>query len=436
MSMTEHRILGSRTLSDEQKVVLVLCKTVTATLSLIASAIIIYKIYLRHRKNQSKSSTVTSGSLRSLNDTTFTTYHRILLSISILDVIHSTSSALSSLLVPSYTNSTFAHGNTATCSVQGSLQQLTTSIVIYMAMLNMYFMLKIRYNISDSVINRRYEIWFHAIPITHFLSTAVTGLSMGIFGPMNLPELGCWLDSYCAYRKICTRSSPVFYKHVGAFAWAFAYIWLFVSVILVAINAVLIYTAIRRQERRNAKYLGAVLQKEGAPSLSSVSNKNRVTEFKEREDTNAAIKGDEIRPAQSSELMKNEKTEAMFEESAFFESVLFSKPLTPNNTSTNDEGKRRANAVKYSRVAAVQSLLYVSSALFTAIWIFMPWVGNKLQVEASARFFFAFMVNLVSPSQGMFNLFVFVRLHYLRLRETNEDWSRWKCVKECLFSAD
>ena len=145
MSMTEHRILGSRTLSDEQKVVLVFCKTVTATLSLIASAIIIYKIYLRHRKNQSKSSTVTSGSLRSLNDTTFTTYHRILLSISILDVIHSTSSALSSLLVPSYTNSTFAHGNTATCSIQGSLQQLTTSIVIYMAMLNMYFMLKIRY---------------------------------------------------------------------------------------------------------------------------------------------------------------------------------------------------------------------------------------------------------------------------------------------------
>ena len=105
-------------------------------------------------------------------------------------------------------------------------------------------------------------------------------------------------------------------------------------------------------------------------------------------------------------------------------------------TSRKSIGARSTQKVKQSRIAAVQSLLYVCSALFTAVWVFMPWVGTKLQVGAQWRFFFAFMVNIVSPSQGIFSLFVFVRLQYLRLRETNKEWSRLRCVKECLCSSD
>jgi hypothetical protein len=456
--MIDHRNLGSRSLSHEQKVAIALGKSVTATLSVIASSLIIRKIYLQYRRYQSKSSTVVSGSIRSSINEGLTTYHRMLLSISILDVIHSTSSAFSTLLVPSYTNGTFAHGTTATCSMQGALQQLTPTIVIYMAMLNTYFMLKIRYNIADSVINRRFEIWFHAIPMTHFLSTAITGLSMHIFGPIILPELGCWLDSYCAYKNICTRSGPIFYEHLDYYAWSFSYIWLFISVIVVSINAVMIYTAIRSQEKRNAKYLGARLQKE-ALSCSSLPHTTQssscVSKFNESGEIVASTNENKGRPIRSSELLlqsdKAEETELTirsrnyeYDESTFFESMIFSVP--PVQDSTNDmeidarlnnaSDLRRTNAIKHSRIAAVQSILYVSSALFTAIWIFMPWVGNKLQVQSNVRFFFAFMVSIVSPSQGIFNLFIFVRLQYLRLRETNKEWCRWKCVKECLFSLD
>ena len=168
------------------------------------------------------------------------------------------------------------------------------------------------------------------------------------------------------------------------------------------------------------------------------------------------------KPSRSSELLQVEKAEETegasssknYElsenTSAFFESVIFSVPppahdttsgdmenATPvRNNSSSEQVTKTTNTIKHSRIAAVQSTLYVSSALFTAIWIFMPWVGTKLQVNARTRFFFAFMVNIVSPSQGLFNLFIFVRLHYLRLRETKKDWGRWKCVKECLFSLD
>ena len=463
--MTIERFLAT-SLSKNQKIVLVLCKSLSATLSLIASSIIIYKIYLRY-KSQSKSSVVVSSSLRSSKND-ITTYHRMLLGISLFDVVHSLSSAFSSLLVPSYTKSTFAHGNTATCSMQGALQQLTPSIVLYMAMLNTYFMLKIRYNVPDSVINRRFEIWFHAIPTAHFLSTAITGLSMGVFGPIILPELGCWIDSFCVYTNTCTRSGPIFYEHLDYYAWSFAYIWLFVCVFIVSINAVLIYTAILGQEKRNAKYLGARLQNEGQSGSgyrSTVSSSLQefdigledednepemaaVVHMKDHEKGNDLLMKNDVesKPPSVVNSIENEAIESPEQAPDEIQSDELLRPgnegesntptVTSSVTSRKAFGARSTQKVKQSRIAAVQSLLYVCSALFTAVWVFMPWVGNKLDVETQWRFFFAFMVNIVSPSQGIFSLFVFVRLQYLRLRETNKDMSRWRCVKECLFSSD
>lgn len=480
-----------RALSDEQKIVIALSKSVSATLSLIASSILIYKVHLRY-KSQSKSA-ITSSSLRSAkNDSKITTYHRMLLSISILDVIHSTSSAFSTLLVPSFTNGTFAHGTTATCSLQGALQQLTPTIVIYMAMLNIYFMLKIRYNIADSVIKSKYEPWFHAIPFLHFSVTAIIGLSLRMFGPISLTELGCWIDSYCIATNTCTRSGPIFYNHLDWWLWSFAYIWLFVCVLIVSVNAVLIYTAIRTQERRNEKYFAAKLlhhseanftRSVSHPSHSSMLDKSgsnflsetMVTRIKEEiesgngNDVNMHIgismHTKPLNEEAKVELAQIDETE---ETSCSGEQMVTIQVIGDNNhTDTfhhrnwDDDDthtlstripsgsvnrthpshdrvllqQQKQNHIKNSRIAAIQSTLYITSALFTAFWIFMPWVSYKLKIRASWRFFFALMVNIASPSQGIFNLFLYVRIHYSRLRETNPEWNRWKCIKTCLFSS-
>jgi hypothetical protein len=352
--------------------------------------------------------------------------------------------------------------------MQGALQQLTPSIVIYMAMLNTYFMLKIRYNVADSVMKRRYELWFHAFPTLHFLSTAITGLSMGIFGPMIVPELGCWLDTYCVLTYTCTRSGPIFYNNVNFFAGSFAHIWLFLCVFVVSINSVLIYTAIRAQEKRNAKYLGAKLQSDGqststTPVRSSMSGSQHKLDVG-MEDTNDELERAAVVQVNDNEsgndlLMKNKVEATLSIEKATEDGETESSDPAPGNkiketkcpgnqqgsntpTVTSSWTSRKAVAVqntkkvKQSRIAAIQSLLYVGSALFTAVWVLMPWLGNVLGVSTQWRFFFAFMVNIVTPSQGVFSLFVFVRLQYLRLRETNKGWSRLRCVKECLFSAD
>jgi hypothetical protein len=285
---------------------------------------------------------------------------------------------------------------------------------------------------------------------------------MGIFGPIILPELGCWLDSFCAYTNTCTRSGPIFYEHLDYYAWSFAYIWLFVCVIIVSVNAVLIYTAILGQEKRNARYLGARLQNEGQsgsgmqsaissslqefdvglddediePDVAAVHHENvsDVLMTNDNEAKASIAKDTEDKEIESPEQAPEITGEAI--KGCGNEVGRNTPAITSSLTSREALGARNTRKVKQSRIAAVQSLLYVCSALFTAVWVFMPWVGNKLEVTAQWRFFFAFMVNIVSPSQGIFSLFVFVRLQYLRLRETNKDWSRLRCVKECLCSSD
>jgi hypothetical protein len=465
----------SRSLTYHQRYVLALVRTVTGSLSFVCSAIIIYKIYLRYQEQKAVVSV--QGSRQSLNSKQGSkTYYRMMLMTSIIDVMYSFWAALSVLPVPKESGGVFAYGNVATCSTQSFFVQASPSIVIYMATLNIYFMLKIRYNIPDVVIEQRYEIWLHAFPIATWLILGVTGLSLKIFGPLTLPELGCWLGSYppgCLYTNSCTRGFRNF-QHNDWFVWTFSYIWLFICFFIVLVNSILIYSAIRKQERRNEQYLAAKLQKENSSSMtkmkSSGTNQLSVPElslpdfdflqqkstqldlelsngvFFVTSDTDAKV---DQRPAVP------EKPEAApLEEERPIAPTAPKHSDTPHNIDNNDstgnlplEDKANALAraslhrhvqantrrIKQSRTAAVQSSLYVLSSLFTAVWTFMPWVGYKLLVDARVRFFFAFMVNIAVPAQGMFNLFIFVRLHYIHLRETKKEWSRIQCFRHCLF---
>jgi hypothetical protein len=466
----------SRSLTYHQRYVLALVRTVTGSLSFFCSAIIIYKIYLRYQEQKAVASV--QGSRPSLNSKQGSkTYYRMMLMTSIIDVMYSFWAALSVLPVPKESGGVFAYGNVATCSTQSFFVQASPSIVIYMATLNIYFMLKIRYNIPDIVIEQRYEIWLHAFPIATWLILGVTGLSLKIFGPLTLPELGCWLGSYppgCLYTNSCTRGYRNFQDN-DWFVWTFSYIWLFICFFIVLVNSILIYSAIRKQERRNEQYLAAKLQKENSSSMtkmkSSMTNQLSVPElslpdfdFLQQKSTqfdlelsngvffvtSDTVANDDQRPAVPAVAEKPEA--APLEEERPIAPTAPMNSDTPHNKDNKDttgnpplEDKAdaralvhrhvqaNANRIKQSRTAAVQSSCYVLSSLFTAVWTFMPWVGYKLLVETRVRFFFAFMVNIAVPAQGIFNLFIFVRLHYIHLRETKKEWSRIQCFRHCLF---
>ena len=349
----------SRTLTVAHRTIVAYTKCVSGSLSLIGSALIIRKVLSRKKSD-------------------ITTYHRILLGMSIQDVPFSFFQALGTLPVTVDSGAIGAHGNTASCATAGFFTQWGNVPPLYMACLSIYFLLKIRCNISDTVISKRYEIFLHAVPWTFGFASSITGLALELFNPLGLPELGCWIGgdpALCPYipEMECKRGYKI-KENNSWYPWIFSFAWLFASVFVVLVCNLLIYDSIRRQERKNLAY--------GTPR-------------------------EESPPKRRASFMSLESMRAI--------------SLSSSNT-------------KMSRAAFVQSMLFVTFAFSTSVWVFLPFLGVKLQVRREVRFFFAIMASLAFPLQGFFNFCVYVRPKYHRLRK-EEEISRSKAVWICLAHA-
>jgi hypothetical protein len=79
-----------------------------------------YKVYLRYQEFKKRStSCVHSGSIRSnAKHDKITTYHQMLVGVSILDIMYSFWAASGVISVPSTSGDVLAHGTIATCSTQ------------------------------------------------------------------------------------------------------------------------------------------------------------------------------------------------------------------------------------------------------------------------------------------------------------------------------
>lgn len=436
---------------------LALGRMVSGLCSVIASLTIIYKVYLLHRQQKNSSGAICSSNNsnnynNSSNNTNsnsnsfgapkkVTLYHRLLVGMSVLDVLQSLAAAVGTLAVPASTGVVFGFGTAATCSAQGFFSQLASAIPMYTACLNTYFMLRIRYNVSELVLQTRYEVWFHAIPIGFAVVTSSLGAALKIFNPSALPEIGCWIERYPSDCHLpgkgpCTRGFRID-EWLDWYVWGFCYFWLFASFLVVLVNSIWINAAIRKQERRNATYFAAHLQKRPSVIVAVADP-----------ETAARMAAAAATTPPSTDFLPTDRTRKMSEDGSVDESVMMALPQQQQRkhrsgsiiqslmrqTSSTENGRQKKQKIKASRAAAVQSFLYCTATFFTAIWMFMPWLGAKIGVPTRTSFFFAFMINIIAPSQGVFNLYIFLRLQYNRLRNTEPTWSRRRCLWECLSS--
>lgn len=431
-------------LSHPLKVALALSRSISASISLIASCIIVYKIVLRYRANRQN---VVGGCTSSNSDVLeITTYHRMLLGIALFDILHSSWAALSTLPVPAssgVSGAVFGHGTTATCTAQGFFVQLSSAIPLYMAALNTFFMLKIRYNVPNDVIRKKYEPWFHLIPVGQALTFGIAGVALELYNPIPIAEMGCWIALYPALcNGNCTRGYKLD-QWLDFYVWIFAYGWLFSSFLVVLVNSVLIYTAIRNQERRNERHQFPSSQPDSSKlahsnniSLQLSSRRERLSLQSRMSGFNSQLPSEiQIETIEPNNIIETENTNVIDSDSH----EMTNQENRENGGESSDlkfeSSQARTRKEKLSRIAAFQSFLFCSSTFFIAFWAFMPWVAIKIHATNDAIFFFAFMINIVYPSQGIFNLFIIVRIHYKRLR-TKEQWSRLKCIRKCLFSPD
>jgi hypothetical protein len=423
--------------TSRQQWAIALTRHISGNLSLVASSIIVYHIVLRVLQNR-----------RSPRRDLVTPYHRLMLGFSVADILYSFWVGLSTLVVPASSGVIYGFGTTATCSMQGFFMQFGTATHLYIAVLSVYFLLKIRYNLTDDTLHHKFEIWFHVIPWVVAIGTGSIGVALQIYNPMNIPELGCWVshfpaDCLDAGGLSCTRV----YKTVAQgslYEFMLAYCWLFACFIVVLVSNIMIYRSVRCQERRNEQYLGSMLQLQSQWSLSAAPISNQTIVVQKKPEGLPPVASDELPLADCQEehaaVCEFRSTEreggtttnqSLVESSTTLES--------PDSSSVTGNRRRQSTtwrSAKTSRTASTQSILYVTSAAFTVVWIFPPFICYKLGLSNDSLFFSLLMIALVAPLQGVFNLMIFVRLEYLRLRASGEDFSRLKCIRSCLFAPD
>jgi hypothetical protein len=421
-------------LTPTQQWTVALTRHIMGNLSVVASCIIVYQVVLRILQSR-----------RSQRRDLVTPYHRLMLGFSVADILYSFWVGLSTLVVPASSGVIYGFGTTATCSTQGFFLQFGAATHLYIAILSLYFLLKIRYNVTDDTLYHRYEMWFHAIPWVVAIGTGSLGVASQVYNPMIVPDMGCWVgpfptDCLDPGGPPCTRG----YKtdaQGSLYSFILAFCWLFASFVVVLVSNILIYRTVRCQERRNEQYLGSQLQAQS--SIFALPVPEPTTRWK-HDESSPPVASDGL-PVTSSEekiaaVCEIDGTErdsgAAPEQGRTESSTAMEHPGSREDTSSRRRQSASWQSAKASRTAATQSILYVSSAGFTVVWIFLPFFFYKLGLPNGWLFFAVLTYSAFAPMQGVFNLMIFVRPEYLRLRGSRRDFSRLQCVRSCLFSPD
>jgi hypothetical protein len=162
---------------------------ITGLLSLLGSSYIIFDIAVRNRGNKMFQ----------------TTFHRLLIGLSVADLFSSLAYFLSHWMFPAqvplgtdpewyHVLFPYATGNQATCTTQGFLLQLgQLASILFTAFISIQFVLKVRYRWTASQM-RRAEYVFFALGILIPLATSIW---LTWIGAMNTTAGGiCWIDVY------------------------------------------------------------------------------------------------------------------------------------------------------------------------------------------------------------------------------------------------
>ena len=244
-------------LTDQQEIVLSLLPIPTSLLSIFGSMTIIY-MACQARNGRGSTATGTGGGSRSVrsiatvNTSDWTPYTRLLIAMSITDIIFSISYALNPFLVPKATSKrVWAMGNDVTCSTLGFFTQFTLSTMLFNGMLSFYFLLTSRYGWKNHEIAKRWylEPLMHAFSLGYPLITATVGSVLGVYNEMLVGQ-GCWVKGW---PDGCGEGPGEVPCKSPLIAYIFGGVVLVLSFLSISCNNVMIYSFVRRQTRTKHK---------------------------------------------------------------------------------------------------------------------------------------------------------------------------------------
>ena len=174
--------------TEEQRVLAIL-PHVTGLFSVGGSATIIWTV-LRDRKKWAKP------------------YYRLLLAMSTSDLLASVAFGLSTLPMPRGTEDVYAPlGNVGTCSAQGFFVQAGIASPMYNFMLSLYFIMQVKYSMTEGQIRKKAEGITHGVSVGFGLGTSFLCLGLGLFNESSLVRSSFWCGA-CTQRR-CFEFVPI-----------------------------------------------------------------------------------------------------------------------------------------------------------------------------------------------------------------------------------
>ncbi len=206
-----------------------------------------------------------------------TTQHRILLGLSICDIMSSLSYSTFGFMAPSDNDYSVwnARGNVATCDAQGVFFAFgATGGIFYNAALNVYSLTVVKFDKNEDYVRTKVEPFLHGVPITWALTFSIVSLagehlnddgtgycSVPVHYPLHCQgyDVGEIRDGF---EIPCGRGI----EGVERFRF-FGPISVFIAAIIVITSLVMIYRAVKKQEMKLSRYGASTLTSINSPQL-------------------------------------------------------------------------------------------------------------------------------------------------------------------------
>jgi hypothetical protein len=179
------------------------------------------------------------------------TLHRLLITMSLCDIIVSIFFFCSSWLIPSFENEYGAMGNWTTCQVQGFFCQFGLAIAYYNLSLTIYYVASIRWGWSQTKIRIQLEPFLHFLPMMLGIGTGLIAIPLQLY---NNDSWACWLAGYPRFCNETWNSAPedancIRGDNATLYRWLLYYLFLWIAVLLVIYNMVMVYYSILGHEK-------------------------------------------------------------------------------------------------------------------------------------------------------------------------------------------
>lgn len=374
--------------SESQARTLAMLPKTTGAISIVGSSLIALSV-LRSPEKMAKS------------------YHRLLLGMSLVDMLVSLWEALSTWPMPADSGAMFAFGNSMTCNMQGFFIQIYIVSSFYSVSLAIYYTVVLRYDWSEERV-RRLEPYLHSVPLLWGVGTGIIGISLKLYNPAGL---WCWIAPWpvgCVGEE-CIRGA-----NANMYRWLFFYGPLWINIAFVTTAMFMVWFDVRRRG-----YVGPSSSK-GVLHMSTSGTNS----FGRTSGT--------IRTMMLSMSHKTDKTEPQ----PNFNEEENADDIDDNNQNDayllDHKAAERARLTrKIKRDVAFQGFLYSGSFYVTWIWLtsvrFLQLLGKPVpyNLMATAAFF--------APLQGFFNMLVYMFPKFMAVKKAHPEDGILMWIHDSIF---